>query len=131
MPGIRDEILALPPVARRRRKALRLAENATSRLPITWQMGQGQNRTAITVTAASFDGEALILWVTASRGDWSKTDDVRIINPPIMVPTGRKIPNPNPEPDSAAMINEYEENPVAAIRAILEDAVRLWQGRGE
>lgn len=128
---IRDEILALPPVARRRRKAHRLAENAASRLPITWQMGQGQNRTAITVTAANFDGEALILWVTASRGDWSKIDDVRIVNPPIMVPTGRKIPNPNPDPDSAAMINEYEENPVAAIRAIIEDAVRLWQGRGE
>lgn len=125
---IRDEILTLPPVARRRQKALRLAEHAAARLPITWQMGQAPNRVAITVSAASFDGEVLILRVTASKGAWTKIDDVRIINPPIMVPTGRKIPNPNPEPDSAAMINEYEENPAAAIRAILEDVVRLWQG---
>lgn len=128
MPTIREELQGLGPVARRRRKALRLAQNAAARLPISWSMGAGQNRTTITVTAASFDGDGLRLWVTASKGAWSKADDLRVINPPIMVPTGRKVPNPNPEPDAPALINEYEENPVAAIRAIIEETVRLWQG---
>lgn len=127
MPTIREEISGRDGLARRRIKAQRLAENAAARLPITWSMGTGQNRTAITVTAASFDGEALCLDVQASRGAWSYADDLRIINPPIMVPTGRKIPNPDPNPDAAAMINEYEENAVAAIRQIIEDTVRLWR----
>lgn len=127
MPTIREELQGLGPVARRRHKALRLVQNAAARLPISWSMGAGQNRTSITVTAASFDGEALILWVTARKGAWSMTDDLRVINPPIMVPTGRQVLNPHPEPDAPALINEYEENPVAAIRSIIEDAVRLWQ----
>lgn len=123
MPSIRDEILNLGPLERRRRKALRLAENATARLPITWAMGVGQNRTTITVTAASYDGEALRLEVTASKGAWTYSDDLRVINPPIMVPTGRKVPNPE-----GGLMDEFAENPVQTIRLVVEDAVRLWQG---
>lgn len=128
MPTIRGEIANLAPVAKRRLKAQRLAEHAASRLPIAWSLGAEPNRTTITITAASFDGEALHMNVSARRGTWAKADDLVVINPPIMVPTGRKIPNPNPDPDSAPMINEYEENPVEAIRFIVEDTVRMWQG---
>lgn len=130
MPTIREEIANLDPIARRRHKALRLAENAASRLPISWSVGAGKSRTTITISAASFDGEALRLGVSASQGAWAKTDDLVVINPPIMVPTGRKIPNPAPDPDSAPLIDEYEENPVQAIRKIVEDVVRQWQGGG-
>lgn len=127
MPTIREEIANLSPIERRRRKAQRLAENAASRLPITWSLGSGQARTSITISTASFDGEALCMRVSASRGAWSMADDLVVINPPILVPTGRKIPNPDPDPDSAPMIDEYEESPVKAIRLIVEDAVRVWE----
>ena len=122
MPTIREEISGRDGLARRRIKAQRLAENAAARLPITWTMGTGQNRVTTAVTAASHDGEALRLDVQASRGAWSKADDLRIINPPIMVPTGRQVPNPE-----GGMMNEYREDPVEAIRQVIEDVVRLWR----
>ena len=124
MTSIRDEIQQVPVRERGGRKALRLAESVNGRLPLTWTVGSGQNRTQIIVTAVSFDGASLLLDVTATRGAWSRSDDVRIINPPIMVPTGRKIPNP--DQTVGGLINECEENPQAAIKSVVEDAVRLW-----
>lgn len=123
---IREELAGLSPVARRRLKARRLAEHAASRLPITWRLGAGPRAVDITVSAASYDGDALRLRVRAQRGSWSMADDVVVINPPIMTPTGRQAPNPDPE--GPPMINEYREDAIGAIRSVIEDVVRMWQG---
>jgi hypothetical protein len=116
MPTIRDEILALAPDQRAAFKAQLLAENAAKHLPISWSLDQ--TRAKITVTAANFDGHDLILWVTArsEKEEWTKTDDLRFVNPPITVPTGQKISNFDPD-----LL-------IACIREIVGDTVRLWLG---
>lgn len=122
---IRDELVGLDALQRRRLKARRLAEHAASRLPITWRLGTGARAVDITVSAARYDGEALRLRVSArTRAGVERADDVVIVNPPIMMPTGRLAPNPDPE--GPPMINEYREDAVGAIRSVVEDVVRGW-----
>lgn len=126
--SIREELAGLSALARRRLKAQRLAAQAAARLPITWRLGAGARAVDITVSAARYDGEALRLQVSAvdQTGQTIGTDEVVIVNPPIMVPTGRQVPNPDPE--GPTMINEYREDAIGAIRSVIEDVVRMWQG---
>lgn len=125
---IREELEGLSALARRRLKARRLAEHAAARLPISWRLGAGARAAEITVSAASYDGEALRLVVSATRAGRTMTDEVVIVNPPIMTPTGRQAPNPDPE--GPPMINEYREDAIGAIRSVVEDVVREWERVG-
>lgn len=125
---IREELAGLDAAARRRLKARRLAETAAARLPITWRLGAGARAVDITVSAARYDGEALRMQVSAAdrTGRTIGADEVVVVNPPIMTPTGRQTPNPDPE--GPAMINEYREDAIGAIRSVVEDVVRGWAG---
>lgn len=125
MPTITEEISGRDALTRRRIKARRLAEHAAGRLPITWLAGQAPNRVAIAVTAASFDGEALRLHVTASRGAWNHEDQVIIINPPVLAPDGGTRVDEN-----GHTVPTFAENPAQAIRLVIEDVVATWR-RGE
>lgn len=122
MPTITEEITGRDALTRRRIKAQRLAENAASRLPITWSLGQAPNRIAITVTAAAFDGEALRLQVAASRGAWNRQDEIIIVNPPVLVPDGGTRVD-----ETGQTLPTYTENPVQAIRLVVEDVIANWR----
>lgn len=119
---IRDELVGLDALQRRRLKALRLAEHAASRLPITWRLGVGARATDITVSAASYDGEALRLVVAAIRtGRTIRTDEIVIVNPPIMTPDGGTRVN-----EDGDVVATYREDALGAIRSVVEDVVRGW-----
>ena len=118
---IRDEIAGLSGLQRRRLKAQRLAEHAASRLPITWRLGAGARAADITISAASYDGEALRLRVSATRGGQTKADTLIIVNPPIMAPDGGTTTN-----EDGVVVATYREDAAAAIRAVVEDVVRGW-----
>lgn len=119
---IRDELVGLDALQRRRLKALRLAEQASSRLPISWRLGVGARATDITVSAASYDGEALRLRVAAkTRAGVERADEVVVVNPPILVPDGGTRVN-----EDGDVVPTYREDVVGAIRSVVEDVVRGW-----
>ena len=118
---IREELAGLSGLQRRRLKALRLAQHAASRLPITWRLGAGARAADITISAASYDGEALRLRVSATRAGVTKADTLVIVNPPIMVPEGATRVD-----EDGNVVATYREDAAGAIRAVVEDVVRGW-----
>lgn len=118
---IREELAGLSALERRRLKARRLAETAASRLPITWRLGTGARAADITVSAASYDGEALRLRVSATRAGRTRAETVVIVNPPIMTPDGGTRVN-----EDGDVVPTYREDATAAIRSVVEDVVRGW-----
>ncbi len=126
--SLTEQVLALPENERSAFKAEEIAKLFTAKVVYTAANGDD-----VVIENVSSHGKYLQLFVRAWKGNKqygfgkagaTETERVRIVNPPILVPDGTTHQWCN-QFKNCSQVNNYKEDPEAAIKSVVEDMISL------